>query len=414
MSIAIIGGGASAMILAAKLKNKEATIIERNNKLGKKLLLTGNGKCNFTNLNFENLHEKYNNSFAIEIYKNYNNNSFIDFFNEIGIVPKIETHKGIDYVYPNSNKSLSVYYCLLDRITFNGVNILYNSFVKEVKKINDKFIVILDSDEKFTFDKIVLATGGMSYKNTGSDGNGYEIAKSFGHSIVHPMPGLTALKYNFALDNNKKFSGKCRVNAKVKCHSCKYSFEEFGEIQFSEDTISGIPILNLSNKICRNFNNDDCVKINIDFSHSLFENIKQNRIEKDDIISFLLYRKKNTWYRDVKDFLSGYLPDEISELILSFSGIKNIRVSNLTERDIDRLAKNLVEFEIIIDKIPSFDNAQITLGGVNVNEININTLESKLVKGLYFSGEVIDIDGICGGYNLQLAYSTASIISKCI
>ena len=117
---------------------------------------------------------------------------------------------------------------------------------------------------------------------------------------------------------------------------------------------------------------------------------------------------------DVKDFLSGYLPDEISELILSFSGIKNIRVSNLTERDIDRLAKNLAEFEIIIDKIPSFDNAQITLGGVDVNEININTLESKLVKGLYFSGEVIDIDGICGGYNLQLAYSTASIISKCI
>lgn len=413
MKIGIIGGGASGMMLAAQLKNKDVTIIERNNKLGKKLLLTGNGKCNFTNLNFNNLTNKYNNKFAIDIYNKFNNTSFIDFFNEIGIVSKVETHKGIDYIYPNSNKSLSVYYCLLDRITDNGVNILYNSQVKEVKKSNDKFIVILDNN-KLEFDKIVIATGGKSYSNTGSDGSGYAIAQSFGHSIIKPMPGLTALNYSFAGHNNIKLSGKCRVNAKVKYNSSGNSFEESGEIQFNEDTISGIPILNLSNKICRNFKNGENISIDIDFSHLILENENDSTLDRDKVKSYLLNRKHNTAYRDARDFLCGYLPDEINEIILNFSGIKNKKVSDLTDNDIDSLTNNIVDFKIVINKLSSFDNAQITLGGVSVNEIDVNTLESKIIKGLYFAGEVMDIDGICGGYNLQLSYSTAAIISKSI
>ena len=414
MRIGIIGGGASGMMLAAQVNNKDVTIIERNNKLGKKLLLTGNGKCNFTNLNFNDLNKKYNNDFAINIYNQFDNISFIDFLNKIGVVPKVETHKGINYIYPNSNKASSVYYCLLDRINNNGVDVIYNSLVKNVKYIDEKFCIALDDDRNLVFDKLVLATGGKSYGNTGSDGIGYSIAKKLGHTIITPTPGLTSLKYNFSDNVELKLNGKCRVNAKVSYNSYEDNifFEEYGEIQFNDNTISGIPILNLSNKITRKLINSEAVPITIDFSSSLLYNYEQQLISKEIVKSTLNNRKQNTLYRDVRDFLCGYLPDEINEVILKLSNLKKIRVSELTDNDIDKLTNHIVKFNLIISEPPNFDNAQITLGGVNIEEIDVNTLESKIVKGLYFSGEVIDIDGICGGYNLQLAYSTASIIAK--
>ena len=414
MRIGIIGGGASGMMLAAQVNNKDVTIIERNNKLGKKLLLTGNGKCNFTNLNFNDLNKKYNNDFAINIYNQFDNISFIDFFNKIGVVSKVETHKGINYIYPNSNKASSVYYCLLDRINNNGVDVIYKSLVKNVKYIDEKFSIALDDDRNLVFDKLVLATGGKSYGNTGSDGIGYSIAKKLGHTIITPTPGLTSLKYNFSDNVELKLNGKCRVNAKVSYNSYEDNifFEEYGEIQFNDNTISGIPILNLSNKITRKLINSEAVTITIDFSSSLLYNYEQQLISKEIVKSTLNNRKQNTLYRDVRDFLCGYLPDEINEVILKLSNLKKIRVSELTDNDIDKLTNHIVKFNLIISEPPNFDNAQITLGGVNTEEIDVNTLESKIVKGLYFSGEVIDIDGICGGYNLQLAYSTASIIAK--
>lgn len=414
MRIGIIGGGASGMMLAAQVNNKDVTIIERNNKLGKKLLLTGNGKCNFTNLNFNDLNKKYNNDFAINIYNQFDNISFIDFLNKIGVVPKVETHKGINYIYPNSNKASSVYYCLLDRINNNGVDVIYNSLVKNVKYIDEKFCIALDDDRNLVFDKLVLATGGKSYGNTGSDGIGYSIAKKLGHTIITPTPGLTSLKYNFSDNVGVRLNGKCRVNAKVSYNSYEDNifFEEYGEIQFNDNTISGIPILNLSNKITRKLINSEAVPITIDFSSSLLYNYEQQLISKEIVKSTLNNRKQNTLYRDVRDFLCGYLPDEINEVILKLSNLKKIRVSELTDNDIDKLTNHIVKFNLIISEPPNFDNAQITLGGVNIEEIDVNTLESKIVKGLYFSGEVIDIDGICGGYNLQLAYSTASIIAK--
>ncbi len=414
MRIGIIGGGASGMMLAAQVNNKDITIIERNNKLGKKLLLTGNGKCNFTNLNFNDLNNKYNNDFAINIYHQFDNISFIDFFNNIGVVSKVETHKGINYIYPNSNKASSVYYCLLDRINNNGVDVIYNSLVKNVKYIDEKFCIALDDDRNLVFDKLVLATGGKSYGNTGSDGIGYSIAKKLGHTIITPTPGLTSLKYNFSDNVELKLNGKCRVNAKVSYNSYKDNvfFEEYGEIQFNDNTISGIPILNLSNKITRKLINSEAVHITIDFSSSLLYNYEQQLISKEIVKSTLNSRRQNTLYRNVRDFLCGYLPDEINEVVLKLSNLKKIRVSELTDDDIDKLTNHIVKFNLTISEPPNFDNAQITLGGVNTEEIDVNTLESKIIKGLYFSGEVIDIDGICGGYNLQLAYSTASIIAK--
>ena len=392
MNIGIIGGGASGMILASKLKNKNVTLIERNNKLGKKLLLTGNGKCNYTNLNFNDLIKIYNNDFAGNLYKKYDNHSFIEYFKELGIIPKVETHKGNDYIYPNSNKSTSVYYCLLDRIMNNGVKAIYDSQVTDIVYSNNKFKVIINGNKELEFDKIVLATGGKSYKNTGSDGSGHKLAKKLGHKVIDLLPGLTALKFIIDEKNSYKFEGKCRVNANISYQStidnCKY--EEFGEIQFSDDSISGIPILNLSNKVVRDLAKKSPIKMSVDFSDCLLNDIDN---------------------RKTLDFLCGYLPDEVNDVLLKVSGINNKSLERLNDSDFEKLAKSIVSFTLYINQLPSFDNAQITLGGIDVNEINLNTLESKIVKGLYFIGEIIDIEGICGGYNLQLAYSTASVVS---
>lgn len=408
MKVGIIGGGASAMILASKLKNYDVTILERNNKLGKKLLLTGNSKCNYTNLDFDDLDNIYNNEFAINIYNKYNNISFINYFKELGIVPKVEIHKGKHYVYPNSNKSSSVYYCLLDRITNNKTNILYNKLVKDVKYDGNSFKITCYDNDVYEFDKVVLATGGKSYTKTGSDGTGYIIAKSIGHKIIDTVPGLTALNYGFE-NKNISLSGKCRVNATIVYNDGKESFIESGELQFNEDTISGIPILNFSSRIGKKLASTNSIELGIDFSNVLFqESTYSNEIE--NVKSFLIDRKNITSYRKIEDFLCGYLPDEINEVILKISELRHRKISDLDEIDINNLANSIVNMKIKVYFSNDFETAQVTLGGVDVGQVDNYTLESKLIKGLYFTGEVLDIDGICGGYNLQLAYSTASLV----
>ena len=413
MNIGIVGGGASGMILASKLTKYNVTILERNSKLGKKLLLTGNGKCNFTNLNFDNLSSIYNNDFAIDIYKRYDNNSFINYFNSIGIVPKVEVHRGISYIYPNSNKSTSVYYCLLDKIISNKVNVEYNTLVNDIHKDDDSFDVICDNGKEYKFDKIILSTGGMTYKKTGSDGVGYELAKTFSHNITKLYPGLCSLRYG----NNSNFLNDVkgiRVNARVIFED----FNEFGEIQFNDSSISGIPIMNLSNKICSFFDKD--IDIILDFSEVLLKNdidvLNDNykKTNKDEILTILNNRKRNISYKKARDFLCGYLPDELNHAIIKQIGLDDKNVLELTKEDLITIIDSLVNFKINVKPHISFDDAQITIGGVDVNEIDKNTLESKLVKNLYFIGEILDIDGICGGYNLQLAYSTASIVADSI
>lgn len=425
MRIGIIGGGASGMILASKLTNHDVTLIERNNKLGKKLLLTGNGKCNFTNMCFDDLKTIFNNDFAINLYKKYDNLSFMNFFKEIGIVPKIETHKNIQYVYPNSNKSIDVYYCLLDKIKANNVKLEYNSYVKSIK-IGSCFNVILDDGRVLKYDRIVLATGGQSYKHTGSDGTGYRLATSLGHNIKATSPGLTSLKFDFA--NRKiKFSGKCRINATLNYIDSNSSFSEYGEIQFRDNIISGIPVLNLSSIIRRSTSDSKTRKIRLDFSKSfiecynncfsiadkdIYEKSSISLDTKRKLVSQLLFdRWQHTKYRHTKDFLCGFLPNEISEVLLNVSDLSNKNILDFKNNDFERLSENIISLELNLSDSMDFNDAQITLGGIDTTQVDNNSLESKIVKGLYFTGEVLDIDGICGGYNLQLAYSSASVVA---
>ena len=433
MRIGIIGGGASGMILASKLSGYDVTILERNNKLGKKLCLTGNGKCNYTNLDFNDLNYIYNNEFARNIYRKFDNISFIEYFKKIGIVPKIEVHKGISYVYPNTGSALSVYYCLYDKIVSNKVNIIYNAKVVDIKKDNEIFKVNIENGNEYIFDKLVIATGGKSYQKTGSDGSGYELAKKLGHNITNLAPGLCKIKYKI---NSNHFNDikNFRINAKVGLDSLdndKIILDETGEIQFTEKWLSGIPIMNLSNKIGRDIEKGISYKLKIDFSYPLFENLDNGFIIKKDTIvndtsyrdfdkkvnyikEILLERKNNNKYRNIKYFLSGFLPDDLSMMIYDKVGINanDLNVNDITDKEIEIILRNIVGFCVSINGRSNFDDAQITLGGVDVDEVNNDTLESKIVNNLYFTGEILDIDGICGGYNLQLAYSTASIVAE--
>lgn len=405
MDIGIIGGGASGMILASKLKNLNVTILERNSKLGKKLSLTGNGKCNFTNKDFNNLDNIYNNEFAIQVYNKYNNESFINYFKKIGITAKFELHRGTTYVYPYSNKSSSVIYNLLDKIIENKVKIKYDICINEITKKDNKFVVKNSCNDLFYFDIVVLACGGNSYKNTGSDGTGYKIAKSLGHKIVEPLPALCALKY---LDKDLNKIKGVRVDAII--HSKNISFIEKGEVQFTEFGVSGIPVFNLSRLISRNITNGNTEEIYLDF-YTLDDDFElDNHFKK--VFELLKERKKNLYYKKLKDFLCGFLPDEISEVILHRSCIKSKKIVDLSDDELLSITKNIVFFKINIKSCASFDNAQITIGGIDIKDVDRNTLESKKVKNLYFVGEILDIDGKCGGYNLQLAYSTASIVAE--
>ena len=442
MDIGIVGGGSSGMILASILNKHHVTILEKNNKLGKKLLLTGNGKCNFTNLNFDNLEYIYNSAFAINLYKKYNNLSFIKYFESLGIVAKIETHKCIDYVYPNNNKATSVYYSLLDKIIKNNTDIVYNAKVISIYYINNKFEVNIDGNIKYIFDKLVLAFGGASYKKTGSSGECFSIVKGLGHKINDILPGLTPLRY--CIDNinvNKiNFTG-FRVDARVSIvDNDKILFTEFGEIQFTKELISGIPILNISSKIARMMNcNIKDIEISLDFSNALINSMSNYESEyigdfnsqifgknsyiscyKDDKklindVKNVLYKRMNTIpYKRVKDFLCGYLPDELNIIICEMLKLRNKMVKDLTSDELYSISKIITNFKVKVIKPNNFDNAQITVGGLDTSYFDSETLESKIVKGLYVIGEALDIDGICGGYNLQMCYSTASTVANSI
>ena len=398
MDICIIGGGASGMILASKIHNNKVTIFDSNSKLGKKLLMTGNGKCNFTNGDFSNIDEVYNNDFARAIYNRYDNKSFIDYLESIGVVSKLVMHRELKCYYPNTNKASSVYFCLLDEITNNKHVIINDSTIDKVSFSNNKFTVEANN-KKYIFDKVVVATGGMTYPKTGSNGIGYKIAKDFSHNVIKPIPGLCGLKYS---DSDLKKIESIRVDAKVKAFIAsndKMLCEEVGEIQFSENFISGIPIFNISRNVARYIDEKQDISIRFDFVFDI-----------DNIKAYLLNRKNNLKYKNTKYFLSGMLPDEISKVILHRANIDDKAVAEFTDKDILSLLNQLTEFKVSICGLNS-ENAQITLGGVDTSEVNEKNLESKLVPGLYFIGEVLDIDGRCGGYNLQLAYATASIVA---
>ena len=392
--IVIIGGGISGFTSAinAKTNNNEVIILEGQDKPLKKLLITGNGKCNYFNEEFISL--KYH-SFNEELLKNIisleNKNKILTFFKSIGIIPRIKEN----YYYPYSNQAISVKNSFLKEIENKNIKLKLNSYVKDIKKENDKFLVYYNNDV-LVCDELIISTGGKSYPKTGSDGSGYNLSKKLGHTINKTLPALVGLKCKEPF--LKKLNG-VRSNATVSLFiNDKLIKSEIGEVQFTNYGLSGICIFNLSSIASRSISENKKVKISINFLDKL--KIKN----KKSFQRFILYSEYNFKKEKVSYFLDNLLNYKLTNVILEKTKIeRNKLVSKLSDNEINMLFENLFSFTMNIIDTNNFESAQITSGGVSLYEINLLTFESKIVSNLYLTGEVLDIDGDCGGYNIAFA-----------
>lgn len=396
--IVVVGGGASGLIAAitAKRNGADVLLLERNDRVGKKILATGNGRCNYTNINLSNInyHGK-NPKFTYSPLGSFNVDMTINFFERLGITPFVEEG---GKVFPMSLQSSSILDVLRLEMENLGVKVKLNSYVKEIKKDKD-FKIKLENGEKIRCDKVIIATGGMAMPSSGSDGSGYDLVKGFDHSIINTFPGLVQLKLDGNIFKNLKgvkFPGKARLYSKDKL-----LLEDYGDILFTDYGISGPPILQISRTALECLNNEKDIKLKISII---------NEKSKEELYDYLdkrfIYMEKRT----IEEALIGLINKRLISTILKEIEIKREKkVSQISKQEIKKLSQILTNWEFNIIGSKGWKDAQVTAGGVSTREIDSKTMESKKCKGLYIVGELLDIDGDCGGYNLQWAWSSGYI-----
>lgn len=388
MKVAIIGGGISGVIASIYAsENNEVTILERNNTLLKKLLLTGNGRCNYFNSN-QNI-SNYNSSdldLLKEIITEENIEKALNFYNNIGIIPKIKD----GYYYPYSNKAESMKESLIKEVELNNIKVITNYLVENIEIRNNKFII----NNELYFDKVIISTGSYAAPKTGSDGIGYKLLNKLNLDIIKPLPALVQLKGNETYF--KEWNG-IRSYAKVSLYeNNKFIKEEVGELQLTNYGLSGICIFNLSGRL----------KIGLDKGNK--ESIRINFLPfVTDIEEFLINRNKLLKNRNIIELLESIINYKLIKIILKEANIKEDKsFDELNNLEKEKLFNNLINFNVDITDTNDFDSSQVCSGGLDLNEINTKTMETKKIKNLYVIGELLDIDGLCGGYNI-----TASTIS---
>lgn len=394
--VVVIGAGASGIIAALKASlNNGVILIDGNDKCGKKLLVTGNGRCNYWNEEI-----KSDNYFASDIKKLENilekKEEVLNYLYSIGIYPKIKN----GYYYPASNLAASIREIFDNELKRNNIKTLYNTKVFSVEKINNKYLV-KTNNEIIEADKVIVATGSKAYPKTGSNGFGYEVAKCFGHIINPVLPALVAINSNEKF--LKEWSGvRCDVKLNLYINN-KQVKEEFGEIQLTESGLSGICTFNLSGLVSKALYNNKNVIVKINFVPYIY-NFKE----------FFEERDKNIPNRTIEELLESILNYKLTSVILKKSNIKSDSYwKNLTENEKKNLINNIESFEIEITSTNSFDKAQVCAGGISLNEIS-SKMESIYSDGLYFIGELLDVDGKCGGFNLAFAFITGYIAGSSV
>ena len=384
MKIAIIGGGPAGMMCAIKAaENHQITIFEKNEKLGKKLFITGKGRCNLTNYCDERefLKNMVNNSnFMYSSIYSFSPFTTYYYFEELGLPLKVE--RG-NRVFPLSDKSSDVIKAYEKKLKDLGVKVHLNFEIKSIEKVGEEFI--LNGREKF--DKVVIATGGISYKLTGSTGDGYKFAKNFGHKIINQVPGLIGIN----LKNNFSLAGLTLKNVELKViKDKKIISNEFGEMLFTHRGISGPIVLTTSSKINR-------IK---DFE--MFLDLKP-ALEPEKLDARILRDFSENQNKNIENVMKSLLPKDLISYVLYRAGISgDEKVNQITKIERENLVKTIKNFELKFDSLDDID----TSGGIDVKDIDPKTMESKKVPGLYFIGEVLDLDGLTGGFNIQIANST--------
>lgn len=407
--VTVIGGGAAglaAAISAARLAGgNQVRMIEKNEKLGRKILATGNGRCNFTNSycsdkDFDSSLSK-GESFVKTAFSQFGVQDTLGFFRGLGILPREEAE---GRMYPYSEQAAAVQEALQSEAEALGVEIIYHKTVKNIKKETGgkgaAFTIELESGESFCSQKVVLATGGKAGIQYGSSGEGYQLTKAFGHTINKPIPALVPLLSDDPLIKHLKgIRAKGRVSL---CYKKKEIASETGEIQFTGEGLSGICVFNLSRYI--RLKDSDCYH---DFSVQidLFP-----ELDSKALLEHLLLRRKVLKSRKKEDFFNGLIQQNIALAIYSKLDIApSGTAGELTDELLKELSEILNNWEIALSGTKGWKEAQVTSGGLETSEIDPTTMESKLVKGLYLAGELIDVDAKCGGYNLQWAWTSGMI-----
>lgn len=398
--VLVIGGGAAGMMAAISARNHGAdvTILERNNRIGKKILATGNGRCNYTNMNLSinNYHGK-NKKFPYSCLSQFTVDDTIEFFERLGIVPAQEEN---GKVFPLSFQSSSILDVLRFEIESLGIEVLTDSYVINIKK-GKKFLVALKDGRTVYGDKVIITTGGNAAPNTGSDGNGYTLAQELGHSIEKTFPGLIQLKLEG--DFFKKVDGVKFVGTVELYHKNKVLKEDRGDVLFTSYGISGPPILQLSRTALEFLNMGKNIELKVSIINKT----------QEELYDYLQYRFSFMPKKTIEIGLIGLINKRLIIPILKEIGIdRNKQIANLSKDEVRTIANILTDFRFNIIGSKSWKDAQITAGGVRTVEINNSTMESKLVKGLFFAGEIMDVDGDCGGFNLQWAWSSGYIAGQ--
>ncbi len=400
-TIYVIGGGASGMLAAisAGRSNHKVILLEKNEKLGKKLYITGKGRCNLTNacdrdVFFNNVMS--NSKFLYRAYHQLGTENTIDFFEQIGLKTKIE--RG-NRVFPMSDKSSDVISALRKELEGLKVEIRYKSEVKDIIIKDGSFygIKLNNNDELLYGDAVIVATGGLSYPLTGSTGDGYRFAKKAGHTITDLSPSLVPLYVSETYI--KDLMGLSLKNISITIRSGeKEIYKDFGELVFTHFGVSGPIILSASRHIVPYINHKEKLTLSIDLKPALSSQQLDSRILRD----FEEYKNKQ-----FKNSLNQLLPNKLIDVIIPLSYINSDKqVNSITKEERQSLVHLLKNLTFNITKLGPYSQAVITKGGVSIKEINPSTMESKLIKNMFFVGEVLDLDALTGGFNLQIAWST--------
>ena len=388
--VVIIGGGASGLVASifAAMNGNKVTILEKNNKCGKKLLITGNGRCNYFNNDMDINHYHTDNTEQLKkIITEKNNKKILNFIDSLGIVHKIKN----GYYYPYSNQATSVLNALVNKAKSLGVEIINDYNVLHIKKENH-FII----NDNIKAKNLIIAAGGKAYAKTGSDGSSYILASSLSHKINKPLPSLVKLTGNVP----KKWAG-IRSDVIVSLYeNDKFIKSEAGEIQLTDYGISGICVFNISHFVSKGLSENKKEEVFINFAPFL----------KTDLITYLSAKKDLT----ISQILEGFLNYKLVNIILEKSHIsKDSYFINLNNEEKNKLNNLVTSFPVLITGTKSFDEAQVTTGGVSFKEIDEN-MQSKIIPNLYIIGEAVDVDGDCGGYNIGFAFISGMIAGKSI
>lgn len=401
--VLVAGAGASGLMAAIECakSGKKVLVIEHKEKPGKKILATGNGKCNFTNSYFvpECFHSDRA-DLAWNALSIFGAEDSICYFEKLGVLVKEKN----GYYYPNSGQAATILEALLHEAKRLGVTICCLEKLKNIEKKEDLFYVETDS-RMIKAEKVILSVGGKAAPKLGTEGNGYKIARKFGHTVFPTVPALTGLQCQGTYF--KDWAG-IRTDGRIVIYIDGTAVaEDSGELQLTNYGVSGIPVFQISRFASKAFydkKDNRKVEVHLDFLPFM---------TKEDCIQWIEKAKQENPQKSVMELTSGMLNQKLSKIWLQQCNMaESEKIGAISKQQIEQMADVIKEWKLLVEDSNGFDQAQVTAGGISLEEIQMDTMESKKVKGLYFTGEILDVDGICGGYNLQWAWTSGYIAGQ--